>query len=207
VTAVTVREPIPHHEDPITIGRRWRAGVILLIVADAAFVFSLVFSYFYLRGLNTENAWLPKHTPGAAIWAPWLIALIMVLSAGAYRWGQLGLHGGRVSRLPLGAGIAIVLVLVDIVVQVIQLGTLPFALKHSSYTSSVYLLGGANLFHLLVTLFIGLGLWNRSRLNLYTADSDWQVRVIGIWWNWIAIAAIVSAIPTSFIASPNHLTG
>ncbi|MDQ1614829.1 MAG: Cytochrome c oxidase subunit [Actinomycetota bacterium] len=207
MTAVTVTEPIPHHEDPITIGRRWRAGVILLIVADAAFVGSLVFSYFYLRGLNTSGAWMAKHGSGAPIWFPWFIALIVVLSAGAYRWGQVGIHAGRVSRLPVGAGIAVLLLAVDIVVQVIQLGSLPFALKDSSYTSSVYVLGGANLFHLLVTFFIGLGLWNRSRLNLYTTTEDWQVRVVGIWWNWIAIAAIVSAIPTSFIASPNHLTG
>jgi heme/copper-type cytochrome/quinol oxidase subunit 3 len=207
VTAVTIAEPIPHHEDPITIGRRWRAGVMLLIVADAAFVGSLIFTYFYLRGLNTSGAWLPKDTPGAAIWVPWVIAVLLVLSAAAYRWGQLGMHSGRTSRLSLGIVVAIALLVVDIVMQVIAIGALPFALHHSAYTSSVYVLGGANLFHLLVTLFIGVGMLNRNRRQLFSPTDDWQVRVVGLWWNWIAIAAVLSAIPTSFIASPNHLTG
>jgi heme/copper-type cytochrome/quinol oxidase subunit 3 len=207
MTAVTVGDPLPHHELPSTIGRRWRAGVILLVTADAAFVFSLAFSYFYLRGLDTESAWLPKDTQGAAIWVGWLIAAILVASAAAYRWGQLGIHAGKESRLGTGTAIALVLVVVDIVVQIIQLGTFPFALHYSAYTSSVYVLAGANLFHLLLTLFIGLGLWNRSRLGLFSPTNDWQVRMVGIWWTWVALAAVISAVPPSFIAAPHHPGG
>jgi heme/copper-type cytochrome/quinol oxidase subunit 3 len=207
MTAVTIGDPLPHIEHPDTIGRRWRAGVVMLVVADAAFVLSLVFSYFYLRGLNTENHWFPKGSTGASIWVAWVIAAILVASAGAFRWGQVGMHAGNESRLALGAILGVVLLIVDIVAQVMQLATFPFALKHSSYTSSVYVLAGANLFHLLLTLFIGLGLWNRARLGRYSPTNDWQVRVVGIWWNWVAIAAVISAVPVSFIASPHHFGG
>jgi heme/copper-type cytochrome/quinol oxidase subunit 3 len=117
------------------------------------------------------------------------------------------MHAGNESRLALGAILGVVLLIVDIVAQVMQLATFPFALKHSSYTSSVYVLAGANLFHLLLTLFIGLGLWNRARLGRYSPTNDWQVRVVGIWWNWVAIAAVISAVPVSFIASPHHFGG
>ena len=58
MTSATVDNPNVHLEDPDLIGRRWRTGVRLLIFADASFVAALLFSYFYLRGLNTENAWL-----------------------------------------------------------------------------------------------------------------------------------------------------
>jgi heme/copper-type cytochrome/quinol oxidase subunit 3 len=207
VTAVTVGDPLPHHELPETIGRRWRAGVILLVGADATFVLSLAFSYFYLRGLDTEGAWLPKGTPAAAIWVGWLIAAILVASAAAYRWGQLGIHAGLESRLGTGTAIALGLVVLAIVVQVIQIATFPFALHHSAYTSEMYVLAGASLFHLLLTLFIGLGLWNRSRLGLFSPTNDWQVRVVGIWWIWVALAAVISAVPPSFIAAPHHPGG
>jgi heme/copper-type cytochrome/quinol oxidase subunit 3 len=203
MTAVTtVGDPLPHFEHPDTVGRRWRAGVILLVLADVAFLLSLVFSYFYLRGLNTAGAWLPKGTQGAPIWAAWAIAAVLVASAAVYRSGQVAIHRGNVSRLSTATALALLLVVVGLVAQVVQLATLPFDLDESSYTSAVYVLGGANLFHLLLTLFIGVGMWNRSRLGLYSPTNAWQVRVVGIWWTWIAIAAVISAVPTSFIAAP-----
>jgi heme/copper-type cytochrome/quinol oxidase subunit 3 len=207
MTAVTVGSPLAHHEDLDTIGRRWRTGLALLIVADAAFVGSLVFSYFYLRGLNTDGHWFPRHSPIAPIWVGWVIAAGAVLSAGAYRWGQEGFHSGKESRLALGAGVAVLLVVADVVGQVVQIATLPFGVKHSSYSSSIYVFAGANLFHLLLTLFVGVGIWNRVRLGRHSPSNDWQVRLVGIWWTWIALAAVISAFTTSFVASPNHITG
>jgi heme/copper-type cytochrome/quinol oxidase subunit 3 len=206
MTAVVASAPAQHHEDADVVGARWRMGVILIIVADAAFVASLVFSYFYLRGLNTENGWLPKGSSTAAIWVSWVIAGGLVLSAASYNWGQFGLRAGKPARLVLGAGIAVVLVVADTAGQLVQLFTFPFRVDSGSYASSVYVLAGANLFHLLLTLFIGFGLWNRARLKLYKAPGDWQVRVVGIWWTWIAGAAVLSAFTTSFIASP-HIGG
>jgi heme/copper-type cytochrome/quinol oxidase subunit 3 len=206
MTSVVASAPAQHHEDADVVGARWRMGVILIIVADAAFVASLVFSYFYLRGLNTEGNWLPKGSSTAAIWVSWVIAAGLVLSAGAYNWGQRGLQAGSPGRLVTGAAVAVVLVLADAVGQVAQIATFPFRLDSGSYASSVFVLAGANLFHLLITLFVGVGLWNRARLRKFKAPGDWQVKVVGIWWTWIAGAALLSAFTTSFITSP-HLVG
>jgi heme/copper-type cytochrome/quinol oxidase subunit 3 len=103
--------------------------------------------------------------------------------------------------------VAIVLVAADLVVQFAQLATLNFGAGHSAYASSVYVLSGANAFHLVLTLFLGVGVWNRQRLGRYAADNNWQVQIIGLWWNWIALAAIVTAFTTSFVASPHHIVG
>jgi heme/copper-type cytochrome/quinol oxidase subunit 3 len=203
MTSVVATAPAQPHEDVHVVGARWRTGVILIIVADAAFVASLIFSYFYLRGLNTEGGWLPKGSSTAAIWVGWAIAGGLVLSAAAYRWGQMGLHAGNAGRLVIGTAAAVLLVLADTVGQIIQLGTFPFRVDSGSYASSAFALAGASLFHLLITLFIGVGLWNRARQGKYTVASNWQVRVVGLWWSWIAIAAIASALTTSFIASPH----
>jgi hypothetical protein len=46
-------------------------------------------------------------------------------------------------------------------------------------------------------------MWNRGRRGLYGAERTWQVRLVGTWWTWVALAAVLSAFTTSFIASPN----
>ena len=48
-----------HHDAPEVVGRRERLGVRLLIVADGAFLFGMLFTFFYLKNLNNSGAWLP----------------------------------------------------------------------------------------------------------------------------------------------------
>ena len=51
-----------HHEHPDVVGSRNRLGVILILVADIAFALSILFVYFYLRGQNVNDMWLPAAT-------------------------------------------------------------------------------------------------------------------------------------------------
>jgi heme/copper-type cytochrome/quinol oxidase subunit 3 len=207
MTAVLPAGPVRHVEDVDTVGRRWRLGVILLIVADASFVASMVFTYFYLRGLDTQGGWFPKGSHSTPIWIGWAIAAGLVASAAAYRWGQLGMRTGDSPRLVRGAGGAVLILVAVGVGQLIQLASFPFEVEDSSYASSTYLLAAANLFHILLTLFIGIGIWNRGRLRKYSSTNNWQVQLVGLWWTWIASAAVVSAFTTSFIASPHLPVG
>jgi heme/copper-type cytochrome/quinol oxidase subunit 3 len=207
MTAVIPAGPIRHVEDIDAVGRRWRLGVLLLLVADASFVASLVFAYFYLRGLNTESGWFPEGAASSPIWIGWTIAAGSVLSAAAYRWGQSGIQIGKETRLVRGAGLAVLVLLVVGVGQLIQLATFPFQVGENSYASTTYALGAANLFHILLTLFVGIGIWNRARLHKFSSTNNWQVKIIGLWWTWIAAAAVVSAFTTSFVASPNFVVG
>lgn len=204
MTSVTIGDPDLHVEDPDLIGRRWRTGVLLFIVADAAFVAALIFSYLYLRGLNTSKAWLAPKQDTAAIWLSWVIALILVVSAVVFRWSDLGIRSGNVGRLVTGSVFALVLVVADAVVQFVQLASFPFGMADSAYSSSMYTLAGANLFHLLLTAFLGLAMWNRSRRHMYSDTNNWQVELVGLWWNWVALAAVAVSLATSFITSPNH---
>jgi heme/copper-type cytochrome/quinol oxidase subunit 3 len=203
VTSSTVDNPNIHLEDPDLIGRRWRTGVRLLILADASFVAALLFSYFYLRGLNTEKAWLMDGQATASIATSWLLAAGLVLSAAAFRWAQRGIENGSESRFVAGSALALLLLVVDTVAQLLQLISFPFGVADSAYSSSLYTLAGANLFHLLLTVFLGVGMWNRGRHHIYSATSNWQVRLVGLWWTWVAVAAVLAAFTTSFITSPN----
>ena len=203
-TSMTIGSPDLHIEDPNLIGRRWRMGVQFLIVADGAFVASLVFSYLYLRGLNTQKAWLAPHQHTAPIWVSWVITGILVVSAGLFRFGLRAVQEGNVGQFISASALALTVLIADAVIQVAQLVTFKFGIDTSAYSSSVYTMAGANLFHLLLTIFLGIAMVNRGRVGIYSETSNWQVRIVNMWWSWIAVAAIVSSFATSFIASPNH---
>lgn len=207
MTAVVPTGPVRHVEDVDLVGRRWRLGVLLLMFADMSFVASLVFTYFYLRGLNTQGGWLPSGTASAPIWIGWAIAAGTVLSAVAYRRGQIGIQAGLERRLVRGVGLAVLVLVAVAIGQLIQLSTFPFEVDDSSYASTTYVLAAANLFHLLLTIFLGVGIWNRGRQLMYAPSNNWQVQIVGLWWTWIAAAAVLSAFATSFIASPNLQVG
>jgi heme/copper-type cytochrome/quinol oxidase subunit 3 len=191
-----------HREDVDVVGRRWRMGVGFIILADASFVAAMLFSYRYLRGLNTEGRWLAHGSATAPIWGAWLLAVGLILSAVVFRLGEKGIRGGDRARLVLASGVGVVLLVLVAVGQVVQIAGFPFAMAASAYASSMYLLAGANLFHLVLTLFLGLGMWNRARLGRYSATENWQVGIVSLWWAWVAVAAVLSALTTSFIASP-----
>ena len=140
----------------------------------------------------------------SALWVSWLISAVAGVSALAFRWGQRGIQAGSERRLLTGAAIALVVLVADAVVQVIQLVKFPFGIDTSAYSSTIYTMAGANLFHLLLTIFLGIAMVNRTRAHIYSDTSNWQVRLVSVWWSWIALAAIASSFATSFIASPNH---
>ncbi len=202
MTSLRVPHPDLHIEDPELIGRRWRTGTLLLILADGAFVAALMFSYLYLRGLNTENAWLAPKQDIAAIWFGWLIAGVLVLSALVFHWGYRGILADNKTRLVSGSALALAIMIAALVLQFIQLTTFSFGVADSAYSSSMYVIAGANVFHILLTAFLGLAMWNRSRRSIYSADSNWQVHVVGLWWTWIAFASVAVAFVTSFVTSP-----
>jgi heme/copper-type cytochrome/quinol oxidase subunit 3 len=189
------------HDTPEVVGDRQKMGVILLIVADVAFVLSMVFTYVYLRGLNTEGGWITKDEPRTASAAlGWAVAGVMILSWAAYRWSEMGARSGQRERLLLGVGVANPLVVVDLIMQVYQMTSANLRVSYGSYASAFMALAGYHVFHLVLTLFIGVGLWNRARLGRF-ADNHWHVRLVGYWWTWVAISAVITAAVTSLTTS------
>ncbi len=190
------------HESPLDVGLRQRLGVLLLIAGDVAFVLSLVFTYLYLRGLNTEGAWIPQGGRVVGTGLGWVIAAVMVGSWLAYRWAETGAH--RPERLQVGLLTATLLVLADLVLQAYQLGTAGIKVHDGAYASSWMALAGYHAVHLALTLFIGVGIWNRARLGLL-ASNTWHVRLVGYWWAWVAVSAVLTATVTS-LTTTAHVT-
>ena len=191
-----------HHDSPEAVGRRERLGVRLLIVADGAFLFAMIFSWFYLRNLNVNQGWLPKgvHTFSSA--SGWVAAIGLVVAALAHRMGEYNRAARNLTSL-----IVLIALLIGGYYQWHQLAHMPFITHdandrpfyNGAYASNWVLVAGANMFHYLVGSFVALGLILRARrVKIDATLEEWRQRTAGSWFTWIAISGVLCALATSF---------
>jgi heme/copper-type cytochrome/quinol oxidase subunit 3 len=192
-----------HQDSDAARGRRERLGVRLLIVADGSFLFSMIFSYFYLRNLNNNNAWLPKGVHHYSTASAWLVAAPFIVAAIFHRMGQTSRQTRALTS------IVVVLVLIaGMYYQIHQMTKMPFIIHDDSgrpsfngaYATNWVLMAGAGVFHYVLSLFIGLGIMIRNKTTNVSAELElWRQRVAQSWFTWCAIAAILTAISLSIV--------
>ena len=198
---------VMHHDSPAKVGRRERLGVRLIIVADGAFVFGLIFTYFYLRNLNLNGGWVPAelgpdggsgHT--YSIGSGWLVVIPLIVTALLHRFGT------KSGRAHTGiAWIGVFSLAIGWYLQWKQLSTMTVMLPEGggfegAYASTWFLMGAANWLHYLLGIFVALGIALRSRrTNLDPILEKWRQETAGSWLSWIAISGVAVAITTSFV--------
>ncbi|MCX6435451.1 MAG: cytochrome c oxidase subunit 3, partial [Actinobacteria bacterium] len=101
------------------------------------------------------------------------------------------------TQLMLGGGLALVFSLAAMVYQFIQVSSAPFTTTSGAYASCYFLIAGLNALHLVLTVFIAFGNWNRSRLGIYKSD-HWHVDIVNIWWIWMTVSSALGAFALSF---------
>ena len=192
-----------HHDAPEVVGRRERLGVRILIVADGAFLFGLVFSYFYLRNLNTNNGWIPKNGHHFSSGSAWQVGIPFVIAAISHKMGAR-----NKSIFPVTSLVTFLVLLIGGYLQWKQMAHMPFVVKddagvtsyEGAYASSWVLFAGAGMFHFLLGGFIALGIFLRGRRNdLNEVLDGWRQKSAGSWFTWIAISGVISAITLSII--------
>lgn len=195
--------PNYHHEHPDVVGSRNRLGLILLLVADISFALAVLFVYFYLKGQNVNDMWLPKASDTQDATVPvssmgaWYVTIIAALGLLAHRYGLAGARIKNQTQLVLGSGVAFLASLVALIYQGMQMNNAPFTITMGAYASCYYLIAGLNMVHLFLTVFISLGNWNRSRLGIYASD-HWHVDIVNVWWMWMTISSLFGAFALSF---------
>lgn len=153
----TTEPPVggPHGEDgghflePEVVDKGQRLGVWLFIGGDIIIVSALLFTYLYLRGVDTSGHWmsllgyqghsyayyqgldnLPNptliHVKPMSAGFDWLITLVTVVTAGIIWQGERALKATRnVKAFTTTAAFATVVTVVAIVLTVIQLRSIP----------------------------------------------------------------------------------
>ncbi len=185
------------------IHRRQRMGVLLFLGADAVFVAAALFTYFYLRGLNTEGGWLPKGVKTVGALDTWSVAGIIIVSALLYQVARRAGNAGNGGVLRTALGLALLLVVADMVLQIVQMSSLPFTTTSGAYASSYFVMAGYHVFHLVVLTLLGLGLFIRVMKGMYEDPADRnQLDLMGLVWTWAAISSALFAFALLFTGAP-----
>jgi len=195
----TPTHEVMHHESAATVGVRDRQGVLLLVLADAAFAFSVVFSYFYLRMGNTQNGWIPVDGTTADKMNGWIVVGALIVATLLFRLGYQATVLSNKGRSHACYSLAAIAMLTATGIQLQQILHIPFGVSEGTYSSCYYLITYTNLIHLVLTAFIVLGIANRDRMGLFKSEKHWHPLVSNIWLNWVVISAALGAICTMFV--------
>ena len=132
----------------------------------------------------------------ASLWWPWAVTAVMVASFLAYRYGLEAHEPGRRHFLN-GGVVALVGMCVALVLNIVEMYQFPFHVSDNAYSSAVWVLAAGNVFHLLITIFLGLGIVIRVQRRVTRGARDWHVRLVGIWYAWVCVAALLGALTIS----------
>ena len=184
-----------HHDPADQVGKRERLGVRLLILADGSFVFGMIFSYLYLRNLDVNGGWLPNNGTVMDMQSGWMVALPFIVAAISHALGTTAKAGFKfLSLITLGS------LAYGSYLQYLQLSAMPFLNPETghlegAYASTWLLMGGANMFHYGLSIFLALGLAIRAYRSKVEAELEaWRLATAQSWFTWAAISASACAL-------------
>lgn len=196
--------------------RRATLAVWLFIFGDAVFVLLEVFSWLYLRALNTHGLWrgadcsrahpcvdgqghpILGEVPTASPTKTVAVALLVVAGAGLLWAAERAVRHGHSRRsFTMITGLSLGAVLLACLVQIDQFRGLPFSRIQGSYASSFFFVMASNLFHLALAAFVGLGVWVGSRRGLYDDGRADEVHLVRLAVTWIAVSVCILAVVSS----------
>ena len=126
--------PYAEREPPEILAHNLQVGARLMAAAQAFALLAFVFAYLYLRTLNSNGDWRPKHvSPSAGIGVAMVVCL--VACALAYAVGVRRLGDGTERGWRIGASAALVLGLGALGLIVAQLASIAFGPTSGGYAS------------------------------------------------------------------------
>jgi heme/copper-type cytochrome/quinol oxidase subunit 3 len=202
---------------PVGGRRRATLAVWLFIFGDAVFVLLEVFSWLYLRALNTNGLWrgvdcsrahpcvdgqghpilgeIPTANPTKTV----AVAVLVVVGAALLWAAERRSLGNRPRAVTVTTGMALGAVLLACLLQVDQFRGLPFSRVQGSYASLFFFVMASNLFHLALAAFVCLGVWMGSRRGHYVGGHAVDVQLVRSVVTWIAASVcILAAVTTLF---------
>jgi heme/copper-type cytochrome/quinol oxidase subunit 3 len=139
-------------EPPELMGRNLNSAAHLLASATAFFFLAFVFAYFYLRSLNNDHLWRPKHVDPSLTLGTLVMALT-VASALLVRLGVLDHRAARREQWRLKGTVALAAGLIAIVLQFVEWVSAGFGPADGGYASVFIGWTAFNVLFVLATLF------------------------------------------------------
>lgn len=145
-----VVSPFAEFEPPEILARNLQVGARMMAAAQAFALLAFVFAYFYLRTLNSNGDWRPKHVdPSGGIGVAMVVCLLGCALAYVYAVQRLG--DGTEQGWRVGSIAALALGLAAFVLIIVQFASISFGPTSGGY-ASVFV--GWNAFYALNLLLV-----------------------------------------------------
>ena len=211
--------PGGHHEPAELRDHKERLALWMFIAGDALFLILMVFTWFYLRTLNSNGMWdaaqcstanpcedglgnpILAQITRADPWHAVIIAACTVLAAGFVWLAEIGAKKNTTKAAISGpAGMAFLFMVLAIAMQIYQFQVLPFTTIDGAYASTYEFFMGSTLAHLLILAFVGLGLWIRSTRGRHAGGTWYRVRLIRFFAVWVALSTVILTVVGALFA-------
>jgi hypothetical protein len=125
--------------------------------------------------------------------------VVTVVSAVCMMSGVRHLRAGNRSSFDALALAGMGLVVFGVALTIYQISTWPLLMSQGAYASTFIFMTWVQLVHLVLLLFLAFGVWNRGVRGKFDGNATHAV-VVGYYWNWVALAGLLGAMTTLFVA-------
>ncbi|HEY1388342.1 MAG TPA: cytochrome c oxidase subunit 3 [Ktedonobacterales bacterium] len=178
------------HGDGVDHDLKLRRGMLFYVLTDVLFVIFMLASYVWLRAIHADG-WFPQGTKLPDDQTVYILTGLCVLSAIFFFIGFMGLRGGSATTLTICMAIATVLAIAALSGQFRFMGNLPFTTADGSFASTYILLSGYHIYHLLLGIFLGIGVTHRALRGRYSSNRTAGLSAIGYYWYWMALFPVL----------------
>lgn len=157
-------------------------GMWTLIATEAALFAYLLFGYYYFAA-QFGHAWLPSKLPEFRLALP--NTVILLASSAAAWWGERGVKRNSTLQLAAGLGIALLLGLIFLGIQLFEWRSKDFAPWTSSYGSFYFITTGFHMAHVAAGLLMLLGVLVWGLLGYFDARRHTPVSIAAVYWHFV----------------------
>jgi heme/copper-type cytochrome/quinol oxidase subunit 3 len=148
--------------------------MLFYVLTDVLFVIFMLASYVWLRAIHAEG-WFPQGTKLPDDQTVYILTGLCVLSAIFFFIGFMGLRSGSNTTLTICMAVATVLAIAALSGQIRFMGHL----------------AGYHIYHMVLGIFLGIGVTHRALRGRYSSDRTAGLSAIGYYWYWMALFPVL----------------
>ncbi|MDD5494571.1 MAG: cytochrome c oxidase subunit 3 [Dehalococcoidia bacterium] len=167
-------------------------GMLALIATESALFAYLLFSYFYLA-TQPKTIWLPEAMPSLSLALP--NTFILIASSLILWRGERAMRRGQEWRLLLAIGLAVILGIIFLFIQVQEWHAKTFSITDHAYGSLYFTITGFHMLRVLGGILMLAVLFIWTALGYFNAARHAPIAIGAIYWHFVDIAwlAVFSA--------------
>ncbi len=163
-------------------------AMVVVILNEAVVFFSLLASYFYIR--FNSVLWPPQGVRPPELTLSSINTVILIGSSVMMQWALSGIRRGEANRLRLGLGIAFLMAVAFLAIQIYEFTQLGFRPQDHAYGSLFWGITGLHALHVFAGVLMNAYIQVRAAFGHFTAERYQGVENVTLYWHFVDVVWI-----------------